>query len=295
MAVMREAGLAACGAVLVAASGVLMVLGSPASQGAFVAAVGIGLCASSQVVLRRAWVRAVVFLVVGVAFVGFRLGALVTDAVTSQHVIVVLVQIVIVVAVCALGYEHAHGLSHLAALLTRPNPGYAPVLDEMSAARAVETELARSRRHGAPLTLLLLEPASDPVAPVFRTVVDRIATPALAQLERIYARERACELIAAHVRRSDFVVCSEDRFLVMSADTSADGTRILAERMIAAVQDELGLALRTGLAAFPVHGSTYSELVAVARAHANANADTTTAVGSTELRSPAAPRAEANQ
>lgn len=293
MAVMREAGLAACGAVLIVASVALLVLGSPASQGAFVAAVGTGLCASSQVVLRRGWVRAVVFLVVGVAFVGFRLGALVTDEVTTQHVVVVLVQVVIVAAVCALGYEHAHGLSRLTALLTRAKPGYAQVLDEISAARAVEAELARSRRHGAPLTFLLLEPASDPAAPAFRAVVDRVATPALAQLERIYAHERASELIAAHVRRSDVVVCSEERFLVMSADTSADGTKFLAERMIAAVQEELGLALRTGVAAFPVHGSTYSELVAVARVHARA--DATTAVDSTEFHPPAAPRAEANQ
>jgi hypothetical protein len=293
MAVMRDAGLAAGGAVLIVASGALLALGSPAAQGAFVAAVGIGLCASSPVVLRRGWARAAVFVVVGVAFVGFRLGALVSGAVTIQHVVVMVVQVVIVAAVYSLGYDHAHGLSRLTALLTRANSGYAPVLDEISAARAVEAELARSRRHGAPLTFLLLEPASEPAAPSFRAVVDGISAPALAQLERIYARERAGELIAAHVRRSDVVVCAEERFLVMSADTSADGTKILAERMITAAQEELGLALRSGVAAFPVHGSTYSELVAVARAHAST--DTPTAVGPTEFRPPAAPRAEANQ
>jgi hypothetical protein len=294
MAVTREGSLVACGAVLIIAAIVLLVLGVPASSGGFVVSVGIALCASSQALVHAARPRLAIFFTIGVGFAGFRLGALVSDGVTTRHVLAFVVQLVILVAVLVLGYDHAHGLHQLGTFVRRANAGYAPVLDEMSAVRAVEAELARSRRHGTPLTFLLLEPGSDPAAPAFQVAAAQVSREALLQLERVYARERTCELISEHVRRSDVVVCSQDRFLVMSGDTNAEGTKFLAERMVAAVHDELGMALRTGVAAFPVHGSTYSELVAVARAEANgdghADAETTTDFGS-----PPPPRAEANQ
>jgi hypothetical protein len=294
MAVSREAGLVACGVVLIVGATVLLAVGTPASSGAFVMTLGVALCASSQVLVHSPRVRVGVFAVLGIGFVGFRLGALVSDGVTTRHVAVCIVEAVILLAVLTLGYAPAHGLGQLAGLLHGANEGYAPVLDEMSAVRAVEAELARSRRHGTPLTFLLLEPVSDPSAPSFRSVADRVSREALSQLERVYARERACELISEHVRRSDFVVCSQDRFLVMSGDTSADGTQVLAERMIEAVHDELGIALRTGVAAFPVHGSTYSELVAVARAQAR-DAGRATVDTATDFRAQPTSRAEANQ
>jgi hypothetical protein len=57
----------------------------------------------------------------------------------------------------------------------------------------------------------------------------------------------------------------------MSADTSAEGTEMLAARMVGAAHDRLGLQFRTGVASFPNHGTSYAELVAVASASAAAN------------------------
>jgi hypothetical protein len=54
------------------------------------------------------------------------------------------------------------------------------------------------------------------------------------------------------------------------------------------------MTLRTGVAAFPVHGSTYSELVAVARAPARGGGDHTVEAAA-DLGAPRSPRAEANQ
>jgi hypothetical protein len=85
-----------------------------------------------------------------------------------------------------------------------------------------------------------------------------------------YARQRACGLIAEHVRRSDVVVCARDRFVVISTDTSSDGTHVLAARMVDAALRQLGLQLRTGVAAFPTNGTTYEELLEAATASATA-------------------------
>ncbi|MDQ1520789.1 MAG: hypothetical protein QOI55_1862, partial [Actinomycetota bacterium] len=222
---------------------------------------------------------------------------------TAVRVVALMVQALMLGVVFALGYDHAHGLSQLAALfrtnLRTNSAGYAPVLDERAAARAVEAELARSRRHGTPLTFLLLEPCSNGSVADFDATVKRVGPSALSELERVYARDSACELISEHVRRSDVVVAWQDRFLVMSADTNADGTAILAARMIEAARGQLGLSLRTGVAAFPMHGSTYTELIAVATEAARANGDGAhdgaPVAGGAKYEPPTVPHAEASQ
>jgi hypothetical protein len=307
MAVMREARLVTCGVALVVGSAALALLRAPVPLSVFTLTFGVGLCVSSHLVVRPPRVRLSILVLLLVAFVAYRIGALVNAGVTTVRVVTLLVQAVMLGAVFALGYDHAHGLSQLTALFNTNNAGYAPVLDEHAAARAVEAELARSRRHGTPLTFLLLEPFSEGPVGDFDATVKRVSPSALTELQRVYARESACELISEHVRRSDVVVSWQDRFLVMSADTSAAGTEILAARMIEAAQGELGLSLRTGVAAFPVHGSTYTELIAVATAAArgdgargdgargDGNGAGAQVAGATQYEPPTVPHAEASQ
>jgi hypothetical protein len=268
MAVMKEARLVAYGIVLMLGAAALTVLRAPASLSAFALTFGLGVSASSRAVLRSHRTRLAVLVALVVAFVAYRLGTIVATELTASRAAVLAVETAILTVAFGLGYEHARGLAQLAALLRRNDAGYAPVLDEGVAARTVEAELARSRRHGTPLTFLLLEPSAVADVEEFEATVRRTAPSALTELERIYARDRASALISEHVRRSDVVVSWPDHFLVMSSDTSADGTAILAERIFEAARGQLGISLRTGVAAFPTHGSTFGELIAVATAAA---------------------------
>jgi hypothetical protein len=95
--------------------------------------------------------------------------------------------------------------------------------------------------------------------------VHRLSAGALAELERLYVHERSCQWISEQVRRSDLVVCSSaERFVVLSTDTTASGTAVLADRVVEAVRADLGIELRPGIAEFPADGSTYRDLIAVA-------------------------------
>jgi hypothetical protein len=259
-----DVGLVASGIALVLGAALLLVLHAPVAVGAFALAVGVGALASARTLIRSARTRLIVMVVVLVAFTGYRLGALVTRGVTTTRAITLALDVLMLALVLVLGYLYAHGLTQLAVLWRGRRGGYAPVLDEGAAAMAVDAELARSRRHGSPLTFLLLETSPGARIEPFRAAAERVSPGALAELERAYARDRTSQLIAEHVRRSDVVVCAENRFVVMSGDTSAEGTAMLAARMVEAAARDLGLTLRPGIAAYPTHGSTYAELVAVA-------------------------------
>jgi hypothetical protein len=267
---MREAGLVASGVALIGGAIALLLVRAPAGIVALALAFGVGVCVSAQTFVKRARTRAVVLLIVVVGFFAYRLGVLVADGVTWSRAAVLAVQTLMLAVALAVAYDRAHGLAQLSALFRGADAGYAPVLDEPSATRIVEAELARSRRRGTPLTFLLLEPTPGAAVPEFRAAVERVATAALAELGEVFARERACELIAEHGRRSDVVVCSEHRFLVMSSDTDAEGTAILAERMVEAAKQRLGVTLRQGMAEFPTHGSSYRDLIDVASEAAHA-------------------------
>jgi hypothetical protein len=127
----------------------------------------------------------------------------------------------------------------------------------------------------------------------------RLSSRALAELERLYMQERSSRRISEQLRRSDVVVCSSaERFLVLSTDTSAAGTAILANRVVDTVRAELGIELRPGIAEFPSDGSTYGDLIAVATSaalgHVSSPLSVHPVVASVDLDEPALPRVEAN-
>jgi hypothetical protein len=268
MTASKEARFAGSGVALIVGAGILLATRPSSSIGAFSLAFGLGMCASIRPVARSSRAHIAALAAIGVGFVAYRFGVLVADGLTATRVVVLAMEAIALGCAFGLAYEHAHGVARIAALFQNEHLGYAPVLDERAAARAVEAELARSRRHGRPLTFLLLEPSAQGPAPDFEATMSRVSRAAQSELRRAYARERACGLIAEQVRRSDVIVCEEHRFLVMSSDTSAEGTEMLAARMVGTAHARLGLQFRTGVASFPTHGTTYEELVEVAKASA---------------------------
>ncbi len=257
------------------AGGVALALSDAPGEPAILAImVGAGLAVSTTALIRSRRARVVVLVSLLSAFVAGRLGALVsTSDLSPGTVLLVIAEAMIVGVVYQLAYAHSAGLAQVATLFRGPEAGYAPVLDESSAARSVEAELSRSRRHGTPLTFLLLEPAELSRGPVFDALAGQLSSRALTELERIYVRERGCQLISERVRRSDVVTCaSAERFLVLSTDTDAAATVTLANRVVDGVKDELGIDLRPGIAEFPADGSTYADLIAAAQLAAEGNA-----------------------
>jgi hypothetical protein len=226
-------------------------------------AIGVGAVAMSPIAVRSSRLRATALTVVFIAFVA---AAVVIDRPSSLHgVLLDLFAVLIVGVALALAYEHVNGLEQLARLFTDGDAGYAVVLDERTASRTVDSELARSRRHNIPLTFLVLRAPGVAHPPAFERTVARVSSRALAELERRYVRGRTCELIAERVRRSDLVVCSADgHFLVIASDTTAEGTVAVAGRIIDAVNAELDVELHAGVAAFPSDGTTYGDLLASA-------------------------------
>src|SRR6185312_12896602 len=108
------------------------------------------------------------------AFVAFRLGALIADsAVSLAGVLRIVLEALIVGVVYELAWSHARGLAQVAELFRGSDAGYAVVLDEHAVARNIDVELARSRRHGTPLTLLLFEPTVGTADPDFEAVMRR--------------------------------------------------------------------------------------------------------------------------
>jgi hypothetical protein len=295
-----DAVLLVTGVGLVAGSGALAISDGQHETAVLALAVGAGLCVSVAATVRTARVRAAVLVALLTAFVAWRVGVLVADATLAfGNVMRVVTEGLIVAVVYQLAYAQAHGLAQVATLFRGGEAGYALVLDESAAARKVEAELARSRRNGTPLTFLVLEPTIGSAGRDFEAVVSRLSSRALVELERLYMQERSSRRISEQLRRSDVVVCSSaERFLVLSTDTSAAGTAILANRVVDTVRAELGIELRTGIAEFPSDGSTYGDLIAIAtsaaRGHVASPLSVAPVVASVDLDEAELPRVEAN-
>ena len=229
-----DAGLLVSGVALIAAAAALAFTDGRHDPAALSLVIGVGLCVSAPFARRGARVRSTLLVALLCTFVAARLGALVAQSDLSLAAVARLAaEGLIVGVVFALVYSRAHGLAQVAALFHGREAGYAPVVDEDSAARSVEAELARSRRHGTVLSFLVLEPRFESAGPEFEATLGRLSLRARAELERLYLQQRSCRLISEHVRRSDAVVCSEaTRFLVLSTDTGAAGTELLANRLI---------------------------------------------------------------
>jgi hypothetical protein len=307
MSAKSNARLVACGSVLVVGAALLAAVGGQQTTVVFGVAMGAGICTSTRLVTRSPRTHATLLVAIFVAFVAYRVGTIVTAAgaelatttPTPARVVGLVLQTAALAVTFALVYEHAHGVAQVASLFGDTDAGYAVVLDERSAARTVEAELARSRRNATSLAFILLE--REGVAhshPVGDLLGRCLSARAIDELEQLFTSRRLCTLVAQQVRRSDIVVCAAgDRFLVISIDTTDVSTRAVVTRIADSARSELGVTLRSGAALFPHDGTTYGELldvavgaarsvVAVAPIDGAGRTEPTGALGAVELPAP---------
>ncbi|MCJ7725500.1 MAG: GGDEF domain-containing protein, partial [Acidimicrobiia bacterium] len=171
-----------------------------------------------------------------------------------------LVETAFVILAAALSHRLANALEQLDSAIHSVVFGESPALplDGRRAANEILGEMARSRRHRRPLsvTVLALDPTSLELA------IDSADEEVQRAVRSRYVHGKIAQTIADQLRRSDllFEDPATGHFVVVSPETSSDGTSLLVERIGRAIQPT-SVKLSSGHATFPDNAVTFEQLV----------------------------------
>ena len=173
---------------------------------------------------------------------------------------VAVTEIAFLVLASLLGRAVALGLEQIDDTIGAVAFGESPALDldGPQATNEILAEMARSRRHDRPLSVTVLEPATD----TLELAIDHAAEDVQRAIRRRYVYGRLARLVADQLRRSDllFEHRASGRFVILSPETEADGTSLLVNRIREAARG-LDLDLFSGSATFPDQAFTFEQLV----------------------------------
>jgi GGDEF domain-containing protein len=126
----------------------------------------------------------------------------------------------------------------------------------------IQTEFTRSRRYGAPLSVVVVEPDSASVEVALHRTVQEVQR---AMMSR-YVLKGLVRVISNELRRTDFVFEQRrnGRFVILCPETTAEESAVVAERIGQAAMEQLGLRIGCGVAAFPEEALTFEQLVSQA-------------------------------
>ena len=154
--------------------------------------------------------------------------------------------------------QHFHLIRHtLATLSLEGISDRVKPLDK--AEREIAREFARSRRHGVPLSVVVLRVALPPhaskLAPELQVLLYREF------LER-FAVQRALVTLDQEIRRTDWVldVPQKKEILLLLPDTPLQGAEGVARRVTQRLHEALGLQVTAGWASFPEEAVTFEAL-----------------------------------
>ncbi len=135
----------------------------------------------------------------------------------------------------------------------------------------IQTELIRSRRHHHPLTVMVVEPEVESIQVALNRTVQEVQR---AMMSR-YVTTSLARVISQQLRRTDLVVDQREknRFIIVSPDTTAVNSAILADRIQAAAAVQLGVLVSCGVASFPDQALTFEELVQQAKSSLHSPAE----------------------
>jgi hypothetical protein len=136
-------------------------------------------------------------------------------------------------------------------------------IESSEAADLIHDEIARSRRHGRPLSLTVLCPVPASV----HTAVDNAAVEVDRAVRRRYVYGKLARAVGEQLRRSDllFEHRASGRLFVLSPETDPDGTALLVKRVSEAAAIA-GIPADTGSASFPGDAIAFESLVEAAEA-----------------------------
>ena len=123
----------------------------------------------------------------------------------------------------------------------------------------IQTELLRSRRHHYPLTVMVIQPDPQSIRAVLHRMVQEVQQAMMGR----YVITSLARVIGDQLRRTDIIVDQheQNRFVVISPDTSTSNSIILANRIKVAAAERLGVELCCGVASFPDEALTFEELI----------------------------------
>ncbi len=127
------------------------------------------------------------------------------------------------------------------------------------ASEDIETELARSRRHHEPLSVIVIEVERESIRATLNCAVEEVQK---AMMTR-YVMASMASVLTRVLRRTDMVLEPGDprRFIIFSPETDADNSGALMRHIQTHIAGELQVELRCGVAVFPKDALTFDELV----------------------------------
>ena len=137
------------------------------------------------------------------------------------------------------------------------------VKDLSNAEEDIKNELVRSRRYNRPLSVIVVK--MDKVAIKKNLVQEQL------NIEKImmnrFVLASLGKLLTKVVRRTDLIVepDEQDGFIVLCPETNTEGVSLLAHRIQDLAQQDLGLTVQCGTAAFPEEAITFDDLLHKAR------------------------------
>jgi GGDEF domain-containing protein len=140
----------------------------------------------------------------------------------------------------------------------------------------IQVELIRSRRHHHPLTVMVVEPERESIQVALNRTVEEVQK---AMMSR-YVTTSLARVVSSQLRRTDLVIDQRDknRFIIVSPDTTAANSTMLADRIQAAAAVQLGVLVSCGVASFPDEALTFEELVQQAKTNLRSPAEINRAV-----------------
>jgi hypothetical protein len=124
----------------------------------------------------------------------------------------------------------------------------------------IDVELARSRRHHRPLTVLVIEP--EKVTQDDRQKAYQVLRYNLLQH---FTAASIGQIIAERARETDLIMRDRSgRFVILCAETDRENSNVLAERVEDAIRDHMGASASWGAASFPDEALTFDELFQLA-------------------------------
>ncbi len=139
------------------------------------------------------------------------------------------------------------------------------VMQIQDARGAIQTEINRTLRYERPLSIVCVRPDFDTV----QFVLQRIFAKVQESIAHHYAVVNLGRMLKTTLRRTDLITLedrSKGRFVVLCPETEMGDASILAERIAAISDQELGMSVVWGGAVFPDDASTFDEAVALAAA-----------------------------
>ena len=118
-------------------------------------------------------------------------------------------------------------------------------------------ELRRAREFDRPLSVVALEATSD----TLKLSIDRMIEEVRREMIQRYVEVRLTDTLQSEVQDFDLVAHHAGRFILLLPETDGERAEELAARLASRVEQELGLSLRIGTAAFPSDEVTLSGLV----------------------------------